>query len=77
VGGSTALPAGTAAVLHLRGDSDKTPQVRLDSLIPRGDTPIAPSTQVRIRRESLNGSCLRAHARLTATLTAPLDVDRP
>jgi hypothetical protein len=76
-GPTTVLPEGATAILHVRGGSDKTPQVRLDSLILKSGARTAPAAQVRVRRESLNGTCLRAHARLTATLVSPLDIGRP
>lgn len=76
-GGSSVLPEGTIAVLHLRGAADTPLQVRLDSLVPKSGESIAPSTQVRLRRDALNGSCLRAHARLTAALISALEVRRP
>ena len=67
------LPANTTAVLRLRrGGSPPAPQVRLDSLVGRDLAVGAPSAEVRVRRSAVNGMCLRANARITATLGATL-----
>jgi hypothetical protein len=72
-GGSTVLPAGTTAVLHLRrGANPVAPRARLDSLV-RADLAVAvPTSQVQIPRGSVNGTCLRADARMSAVLGAAL-----
>ncbi len=72
-GGATMLPAGTTAVLHLRRDgSSGPPQVRLDSLVQKDEALSVPTSEVRLRRGAANGACLRAGARITATLGAPV-----
>ena len=71
VDGAIVLPANTTAVLRLRrGGSPPAPQVRLDSLVGRDLAVGAPSAEVRVRRSAVNGMCLRANARITATLGA-------
>jgi hypothetical protein len=67
--GAVVLPAGTAAVLHLRrGGTPAAPRARLDSLI-RPDLALAIlSAQVQIPHGSVNGVCVRADARFTAVL---------
>ncbi len=78
VDGATVLPANTTAVLRLRrGGSPPAPQVRLDSLVGRDLALGAPSAEVRVRRSAVNGMCLRANARITATLGTTLTWRRP
>jgi hypothetical protein len=77
VGGATLLPAGTTAVLHLRRDgSSGPPQVRLDSLVQKDQALSVPTSEVRLRRGAANGACLRAGARISATLGAPIPLRR-
>jgi hypothetical protein len=71
VAGTTVLAAGTAAVLHLRRADGDGPEVRLDSLVPPGQAIAVPASAVQIRRGGAAG-CLRADAKLTATLGAAL-----
>jgi hypothetical protein len=73
--GATLLPAGTTAVLHLRrGGNPAAPRARLDSLV-RPDLAVAvPTSQVQIPRGSVNGTCLRADARMSAVLGASLSL---
>jgi hypothetical protein len=75
VGGATVLPAGTTAILHLRrAGNPSAPRARLDSLV-RADLAVAVATsQVQIPRGSVNGTCLRADARMNAVLGASLSL---
>jgi hypothetical protein len=76
VNGDTLLPANTTAVLRLQRSGSRAPQVRLDSLV-RPDMALAvPGSDVRLRSDAVNGSCLRAHARLTVTLSAAVPLRR-
>jgi len=76
-GGEIALPANTTAVLRLqRGGSREMPQVRLDSLV-REDLALAvPPSNIRFRGDAVDGSCLRAHSRMTVTLGAAVTLRR-
>lgn len=77
VNGDTLLLANTTAVLRLqRSGSQAAPQVRLDSLVRQDMALAMPRSDVRLRGDAVNGSCLRAHARLTATLTAAVPLGR-
>jgi hypothetical protein len=75
VGDVTALAAKTTAVLYLKKGSDATPGVRLDSVILPNQPISVPSSDVKVTRGA-DGRCLRAGARLTATLNAPVTVRR-
>ena len=78
VEGTTLLPAGTTAVLRLRrGGSSDAPVVRLDSLLREDQAMAVPAANVRLRRGAGAGNCLRADARITATLTAAMPLRRP
>ncbi|HUR93386.1 MAG TPA: hypothetical protein VMY76_02300 [Gemmatimonadales bacterium] len=73
VGGVVLLPAGTMAALRLRrGGSSDAPAIRLDSLAGQDRSLAVPSASVRVRRGAAGRDCLRADARITATLTAAL-----
>jgi hypothetical protein len=75
-GGATLLPEGAPAVLRLRrGGPSGEPVVRLESVEYQTATVAVPSSQVRIQRGAA-GACLRADARLTATLGAAVPLDR-
>lgn len=77
VNGATVLPANTSAVLHLgRAGARDTPEARLDSLVGRDLALAIPSSDVRLRRNAINGTCVRANARLTAILDATVTVRR-
>ena len=77
VNGTTVLPANTTAVLHLgRSGARDTPEARLDSLVGRDLALAIPSSDVRLRRNAINGTCVRANARLTAILDATVTVRR-
>jgi hypothetical protein len=77
VNGTTVLPANTSAVLHLgRTGARDTPEARLDSLVGRDLALAIPSSDVRLRRTAINGSCVRANARLTAIFDATVTVRR-
>jgi hypothetical protein len=77
VAGETALRPNTSAVLHLRrGDAADGPMILLDSLVAQDQTiPVAAST-VRIRRGADGAACLKADARLKATLGGPVMLRR-
>jgi hypothetical protein len=77
VGGATVLPAGTAAILHVRRvESSTAPAVRLDSLVRQDLSTSVPAATVRIRRGAASGACLQADARMTATLGAAVTLRR-
>ena len=77
VNGATVLPANTSAVLHLgRAGARDVPEARLDSLVGRDLALAIPSSDVRLRRNAINGACVRANARLTAILDATVTVRR-
>ena len=77
VNGTTVLPANTSAVLHLgRGGARPMPEARLDSLVGRDLALAIPSSDVRLRRNAINGTCIRANARLTAILDATVTLRR-
>ena len=78
VDGATVLPANATAVLHIRrAGSPAAPQARLDSLVARDLAVAVASSDVRLRRSAVNGTCLRANARITAILGATVTVRRP
>jgi hypothetical protein len=74
VDGATALRmANTTAVLHLRrGDSADGPLVGLDSLVTADVAAAVPAATVKIRRGTDGAACLRANARMRATLGGPI-----
>jgi hypothetical protein len=77
VNGATVLPANTSAVLHLgRAGARDTPEARLDSLVGPDLALAISSSDVRLRRNAINGTCVRANARLTAILDATVTVRR-
>jgi hypothetical protein len=77
VGGATVLPAKSTAVLHLRrAGSPPAASARLDSLVGQDLAASVSGATVRIRRGAAAGACLRADARLTATLGAPVTLRR-
>jgi hypothetical protein len=77
VNGATVLPANTSAVLHLgRAGARDTPEARLDSLVGPDLALAIPSSDVRLRRSAINGTCVRGNARLTAILDATVTVRR-
>lgn len=77
VDGDTLLPASTTAVLRLqRSGSRAAPQVRLDSLVRQDMVLAVPRSDVRLRSDAVNGSCLRAHARITVTLATAVPLRR-
>ena len=75
LGGATVLPTNTVAVLRLRRDG-AAPAARLDSLLPAGGGTAVSASTIRIRRGAASGQCLKADARLAATLTAPVTLRR-
>jgi len=75
-GGATVLPSGTTAVLHLRRAESSQPQVRLDSLIWTDLAVSVPSSNARVRRGADGEACLRAGARITATLGTSVPLPR-
>jgi hypothetical protein len=77
VNGTAVLPANTSAILHLgRAGGRAVPEARLDSLVGRDLALAIPSSDVRLRRNAINGTCVRANARLTAILDATVTVRR-
>jgi hypothetical protein len=71
VNGDTLLPAATTAVLRVQRSGPRSaPQVRLDSLVAHGDAFPVSRSDVRFRGDAVDGSCLRARARMTVTLSA-------
>ena len=77
VRGTTVIPAGATAVLHLRRAGRPAGlRARLDSLVRSGRAlPIA-SSQVRIPNASASGVCLRAGAQLNIVLGEGVTVPR-
>jgi hypothetical protein len=69
--GAPVLPAGATAMLRVRR-TGQGPQVRLDSLVAGRRTVEVSGAKVTLERGATNGDCLRANARMTATLGAPL-----
>jgi hypothetical protein len=75
--GDTLLPANTTAVLRLQRSGPRAaPQVRLDSLVVHGDAFPVSGADVRLRGDAVDGSCLRARARMTVTLSAAVPLQR-
>jgi hypothetical protein len=75
VQGATVLPSGSTAVLHVRrAGTPPEPQVRLDSLMTQGGELAVTSAQARVRREAVNGACIRANGRIVVTLGADVRV---
>ena len=71
VNGDTLLPAATTAVLRVQRSGPRSaPQVRLDSVVAHGDAFPVSRSDVRFRSDAVDGSCLRARARMTVTLSA-------
>jgi hypothetical protein len=72
--GGASLPAGTPAVLRIRrGESDRL-QVRLDSLLLRGGSVAVHRSTVSLPRGAVTDGCLRAGARVRATLSASVTI---
>ncbi|HET6576991.1 MAG TPA: hypothetical protein VFG66_01630 [Gemmatimonadales bacterium] len=76
VNGDTLLPASTTAVLRVQRSGSRAPQVRLDSLVGRGIALAVSRSDVRLRGDAVDGSCLRARARMTVTLSAAVPLRR-
>jgi hypothetical protein len=75
--GDTLLPANTTAVLRLQRSGPRAaPQVRLDSLVVHGDAFPVSRADVRLRGDAVDGSCLRARARMTVTLSTAVPLRR-
>ena len=73
VAGATVLRANSTAVLHLRrGDSADGPLVRLDSLMAQDLAASVPAATMRVRSGTDGATCLRANARIRATLGGPV-----
>jgi hypothetical protein len=70
VNGDTLLSANTTAVLRLQRSGSRAPQVRLDSLVGDGIALPVSRSDVRVRGDAVDGSCLRAHARMAVNLSA-------
>jgi hypothetical protein len=77
VPGATGLRSNTTAVLHLRrGDSADGPLVRLDSLVAQDVAASVPAASVRVRSGTDGAACIRANARIRATLGGPITLRR-
>jgi hypothetical protein len=78
VDGATVLRmANTTAVLHLRrGDSADGPLVGLDSLLTPDIAAAVAAAAVKIRRGTDGAACLRATAKIRASLGAPITLHR-
>ena len=75
VNGDTLLPAATTAVLRVQRSGPRSaPQVRLDSVVAHGDAFPVSRSDVRFRGDAVDGSCLRARARMTVTLSAAVSL---
>lgn len=75
VGDATVLAAKTTAVLYLKKSGSSTPDVRLESVIRQKQPISVRSSDVQVT-SGAGAGCLRAGARLTATLNAPVTVRR-